>query len=200
MLTSVKRRVHARRRPLQQRAQETAEAIVRATTQILSRDGLERVTTNRVAERAGVSIGSLYQYFPDKEALVAEVRRRYSKAFQERMMGLIGTVGTLPLREAVDRCVRALIALHAEDPGLHAAVSAAGIADDERRMLHQLAASWLAARRHEIRRPNLTLAAAVVLDAAESLIHGVALREPERLTDDEFAAEVTDLLARYLAK
>jgi AcrR family transcriptional regulator len=158
------------------------------------------VTTNRVAERAGVSIGSLYQYFPDKEALVAEVQRRYQDAFQDRLIGLIGTVGTLPLGEAVERCVRALIALHAEDPGLHNAVSAAGIGDAERRMLHQLAAGWLAARRDEIRRPDLMLAAAVALDVGEALVHGVALREPERLADAAFAAEVTDLLVRYLAK
>ena len=114
------------------------DVILRATAQILSREGLARLTTNRVAEKAGVSIGSLYQYFPN------------------------------------------------EDP--------------ERRLLQQVAASWLEARRDEIRRPDRVLAAAIALDTAEALIHGVALRSPERLADDEFAAEVTDLLVRYLAK
>jgi len=188
------------RRPLQRRARETVDVILRATTQILRSEGRTRVTTNRVAERAGVSIGSLYQYFPNKDALVAEVRRRYDEAFRERLIGLVGTVAALPLEQAVKHCVQALIAIHAEDPGLHNAVSAAGIDDPERRLLHQVAASWLEARRDEIRRPNRALAAAVALDAAEALIHGVALRSPERLADDEFAVEVTDLLVRYLAK
>ena len=195
-----RRSVKLERRPLQRRARETVDVILRATTQILSREGLGRITTNRVAERAGVSIGSVYQYFPNKEALVAEVRRRYDEAFQERLIGMVGRAAALPLEQAVEHCVRALIAIHAEDPGLHNAVSAAGIEDPERRLLHQLAASWLEARRDEIRRPNRALAAAVVLDAAEALIHGVALRSPERLADDEFAVEVTDLLVRYLAK
>ena len=195
-----KRPASRQRRPLQRRAQETVEVILRATTQILSRDGLDRVTTNRVAEKAGVSVGSLYQYFPNKEALVAEVRRRYDHAFRERLIGLVGLVATLPLEEAVERCVRALIAIHAEDPGLHNAVSSAGLDDTERRLLHQVAASWLEARRDEIRRPDRTLAATIALDAAEALIHGVALRSPERLGDDDFAAEVTDLLVRYLAR
>jgi AcrR family transcriptional regulator len=157
------------------------------------------VTTNRVAEKAGVSVGSLYQYFPNKEALVAAVRRRYDDAFRERLLALVGSIGGLPLAAGVERCVRALIELHAEDPGLHNAISTAGVGDTERRLLHQIAASWLDARRDEVRRPNRVLAAAVALDAAEGLIHGVALRDPERLTRDEFATEVTDLIVRYLA-
>jgi hypothetical protein len=63
-----------------------------------------------------------------------------------------------------------------------------------------VAATWLEARREEVRRPNLGLAATVVLDAAEALVHGVALREPERLADGELAAEITELLVRYLVK
>ena len=188
------------RQPLQRRARETVDVIVRATAHILSREGLARVTTNRVAERAGISIGSFYQYFPNKEAVVAEVRRRYDEAFRERLIGLVGIVAALPLEEAVAACVRQLIAIHAEDPGLHNAVSGAGLDSGERRLLHQVAAGWLEARRDEIRRPNRMLAAAVALDTAEALIHGVALRSPERLADDDFAVEVTDLLVRYLAK
>jgi len=191
------RRKRHKRQPRQQRARDTVAVILRATAQILSRDGLAAVTTNRVAQRAGVSIGSLYQYFPDKAALVAEVRRRYDDAFRERMMALVADIGPLPLREAVGRCVQALIDVHAEDPGLHNAVSA-GVEASDRRLLHQLAASWLEARRDEVRRPNRAMAAAVAMDAAEALIHGAALRSPALLADAAFAAEVTDLLVRYL--
>jgi len=186
------------RRPRQRRALETVDVIVRATTQILSRDGVEGLTTNRVAEKAGVSIGSVYQYFPDKDALIDEVRRRYEVAFRERMLGLVATIGALPMPEAIARSVRTLIALHAEDPGLHNAVSAAGVGDTERRMFHQLVASWLDARPEKIRRPERALAATMALDVAEAVIHGVALRAPERLADDDLAVELTDLLVRYL--
>lgn len=194
------RRARPRRRPAQRRSQETVEVILRATAHILSRDGIEALTTNRVAERAGVSIGSLYQYFPDKDALVAEIRRRYEDAFRDRMVALTRDLHGRPLPAAIAQCVRELIAIHADDPRLHNAVSAAGIDAGERRLLHQLATTWLEARRADVRRPNHVLAAAVALDAAESLIHGVALRDPERLADDAFAAEVTDLLVRYLVR
>jgi AcrR family transcriptional regulator len=195
-----RQRSNRRRQPLQRRSQETVEVILRGTAQILSRDGLEQLTTNRVAERAGVSIGSLYQYFPDKEALVAEIRRRYEDTFRERLIALARELDGLPLDQAIARCVHTLVAIHREDPGLHNAVSAAGIDETERRVLHQLAAGWLEARRDDVRRPDRALAAAVALDAAESLIHGVALRAPERLADAAFADEVTDLLVRYLVR
>tara|TARA_Y100000815_G_C13346072_1_gene502107 strand:+ start:1777 stop:2382 length:606 start_codon:yes stop_codon:yes gene_type:complete len=65
-------RKHAR----QARARATQEAIVEAAARILEADGASALTTNRIAERAGVSIGSLYQYFPDKRSVIAQLLRR----------------------------------------------------------------------------------------------------------------------------
>lgn len=65
-----------RKRPRQARSMATVVAIVEATARIVETLGLNALTTNRVAETAGISIGSLYQYFPTKEALLAEVIRR----------------------------------------------------------------------------------------------------------------------------
>lgn len=65
-----------RKSPTQARASQTVDAIVEAATQILQSDGEERLNTNRIAERAGVSIGSLYQYFADKEAIIEAIARR----------------------------------------------------------------------------------------------------------------------------
>lgn len=61
----------SRRAPVQERAQRTIEVIFQATAQVLADAGEAGLTTNRVAERAGVSIGTLYQYFPNKQALLA---------------------------------------------------------------------------------------------------------------------------------
>lgn len=65
-----------RKRPRQGRSQATFDAIVEAAAHIVERDGYDRVTTNDIAARAGVSIGSLYQYFPTKEAVLVELIRR----------------------------------------------------------------------------------------------------------------------------
>lgn len=76
-------RLEPRKRPHQQRSAATVDAILEAA-RILERKGLDALTTNAVAELAGVSIGSLYQYFPGKAAILAELIRR------ERLILLAG--------------------------------------------------------------------------------------------------------------
>jgi AcrR family transcriptional regulator len=80
-----------RRSPKQARSRATWDAIVEAAAQILERHGADGLTTNDVAERAGVSIGTLYQYFPDKQAiLIAAARRELSGApLAARQMALV---------------------------------------------------------------------------------------------------------------
>ena len=73
---SLQQRTRFRKQPLQARSRETVGAIVEATARILEKDGHDGFTTNAVAERAGVSIGTLYQYFPDKEALLGALIAR----------------------------------------------------------------------------------------------------------------------------
>jgi AcrR family transcriptional regulator len=65
-----------RKLPQQGRSRETVDALLEATAQLLVRDGYDKASTNKIALKAGVSIGSLYQYFPSKEALVSELLER----------------------------------------------------------------------------------------------------------------------------
>ncbi|OPB00392.1 hypothetical protein BFW87_01470 [Pseudomonas fluorescens] len=78
-------RLTPRKTPLQARATVTVEAILEATTQVLLVLGPIRLTTTAVAERAGVSIGTMYQYFPNKEALLYTVTERHLNAMAERL-------------------------------------------------------------------------------------------------------------------
>ena len=71
-----KRQAFQRRRPRQARAQVTYDSILQAAIQILERSGPDALNTNAIAERAGVSIGTLYQYFPDREAILLAAARR----------------------------------------------------------------------------------------------------------------------------
>lgn len=81
MTAPVPQRLKSRKQPAQARSQATVEAIFEATIQVLLRGGTRALTTNRVVERAGVSIGTLYQYFPGKEALLyALVDRHLDRA------------------------------------------------------------------------------------------------------------------------
>jgi len=76
-----------RKTPVQQRSAVTVEAISEATIQVLLAVGLDRLTTTRVAERAGVSVGTLYQYFPNKQALLFAVLKVHSLKVAEAVEG-----------------------------------------------------------------------------------------------------------------
>lgn len=79
------RHLTARKKPLQSRSATTVEAIFEATIQVLLREGIHRLTTTRVAERAGVSVGTMYQYFPHKQALLYALNERYLDRVAERV-------------------------------------------------------------------------------------------------------------------
>ena len=78
-----------RRNPKQGRAQATVDAILEAAFQILETDGLAKLTTSRIAERAGVSIGTLYQYFSDREAILAAMGQRQSDEMREKITAIV---------------------------------------------------------------------------------------------------------------
>lgn len=89
------------RRPRQQRSQATVDAILEATARILETHGLAGLTTNKVAARAGVSIGSLYEYFDSKEALVRAWCERYVQRVREVVDGLFDRLEPQALEDAV---------------------------------------------------------------------------------------------------
>lgn len=100
-----------RKHPTQARALRTLEILFEAATRILEREGESGLTTNRIAERAGYSIGTLYQYFPSKEAIVvALVRRRRERVLRE-LYALLDEdgAGTCTPQQVLDLYVRRLI-------------------------------------------------------------------------------------------
>ncbi len=98
----------------QSRARETIEDILQASAQIVSRHGLERLTTNHIAERAGVSVGSLYQYFPGKDAVLhAVIEREFNRAVDAIVAQIDSTCAkTVPLDEAIAGLVRRVFELN----------------------------------------------------------------------------------------
>lgn len=112
----------ARKAPRQQRARVTCAAILQAAAQLLSERGLDGYTTNAVAERAGVSIGSLYQYYPNKDALmVALIEAQQSKQLERVREAAVASDG-LPLEDTIRALVRAAMAHHLENEVLASAI------------------------------------------------------------------------------
>ena len=91
---------------LQKRSRATVEALVEATARVLRKEGYDRASTNKIAATAGVSIGSLYQYFPSKEALVAAVIERHTSRIIEVVRDTFLEVASRSIEIAMRELVR----------------------------------------------------------------------------------------------
>ncbi|PRC47378.1 TetR/AcrR family transcriptional regulator, partial [Mycobacterium sp. ITM-2017-0098] len=111
----------SRRTPRQQRSRETVNTLVEAAAQVFSREGIA-ATTNRIAERAGLSIGTLYQYFPDKFSLLHAVAQRHVRDADRRLTAVFARLRSEapPFEETMRAVLDAVIELHRDGPRLHA--------------------------------------------------------------------------------
>ncbi|MFT3762832.1 MAG: TetR/AcrR family transcriptional regulator [Pseudoxanthomonas sp.] len=98
-----------RKQPRQARSQATVDAIFEATIQVLLAEGPQRLTTIRVAERAGVSVGTLYQYYPNKQALLFGVLQRHMQRVDEVIGRAIASVQHTPLATMVPAVIEVLV-------------------------------------------------------------------------------------------
>jgi AcrR family transcriptional regulator len=197
-----------RKQASQERSRATVDALIEATARILVREGFDKASTNRIAEKAGVSVGSLYQYFPGKEALVAAVMERHDQELRQVVRGVLAEVAELPMEQAVRKLVATAIEAHRIDPKLHR-VLAEQIPrtgrlqniDAFNRENYALFRGYLEAHRDEFRTVDLGLASFVCVTSIEALTHTAVLHHSEGLSDAAFAAlvdEATRLVVRYL--
>lgn len=198
-----KRQSLMRKAPRQARSRATVEAIVEAGARILSEDGWAGFTTNKVAECAGVSIGSLYQYFPDKLSLVDSIRRRHL----DDCLAAMRTVRAeeRPPMEVAEILVRAMITAHSAHPGLHRVLlDETPISAEYRNPRSDFEIEYLshyAGIVAELRKgrphPADHAAARVISDALDGVIHNAARRGA--MDDPAMQAELIRLIGSYLA-
>lgn len=105
MAAAALRQLSPRKRPRQSRAMATVDAIFEATIQLLLVDGPHRLTTTRVAERAGVSVGTMYQYFPHKQALIYALNERYLEALADKIEATCHACRGAPLEQMVEALI-----------------------------------------------------------------------------------------------
>jgi AcrR family transcriptional regulator len=197
-----------RKQASQERSRATVEALVEATARILVRDGFDKASTNRIGQEAGVSIGSLYQYFPSKEALVVALIQRHNRQLMAVVRAALDEVEDAPIEAGVRRLVAAAIDAHRLDPKLHRVLAEqiprTGALEDVEgfnREAHDLFRAYLERKREEVRPLDLDLAAFVCITSIEAVTHTAVLHRPEMLTDEAAKAlvdEASRLVLGYL--
>jgi AcrR family transcriptional regulator len=194
----------------QERSRLTVDALLEATARVLMKEGYDRASTNKIAAVAGVSIGSLYQYFPSKEALVAAVIDRHMHEMFQVVRDALAKVAARPIEVAARELVSVMLDAHRVNPELHGVlaeqVPRTGRLENIEainREAYALVRGYLEAHRDELDVADPDVAAFICVTAVEALTHAAIVRRPEILTDekaDRLVDDVTRLVVRFLRK
>ncbi|MEU1959934.1 TetR/AcrR family transcriptional regulator [Nocardia sp. NPDC019304] len=195
-----------RKTPRQQRSEFTFDAILDAAARLFQQHGYAATTTNKIAELAGVSIGTLYHYVPNKDALLYALAERH---LRQAAVTLLETAARLraeqpPLVETIRQLVAAVTRLHTAQPDLHrllfdrAPRTAEGV--ERLRELERVLAGEVEfqLRRLEVGGGDPALTALLLVQAVQAQIHGTVLDPPDGRTADECGRAIIDLWTRAL--
>jgi AcrR family transcriptional regulator len=201
------KRATQRKEPSQARSRSMVATIVQATTRVLLKEGYEACTTNRVAEAAGVSIGSVYQYFPNKEALVVAVMERYQAGLHEALVARLAELADADLETAVRGMVSALLEVPLLQPRLYRVLLEQVPRIGALKRLHELhgqyvplVEAWLEAHRAEVGVSSPSVAAWVLVASVEGVLARAMLERPGWVELGILEEQVTRLVLNYLAR
>ena len=195
------------RAPCQRRSKVTYDAIIEATTQLLIEKGYAATTTNHIAERAGVSIGSLYQYFPNKEAIAVEVLQRHIVNGPSYMASqVVPSMKNLSAPAEIVKCaIEAACDYHAENPALHKVLEEEvphpthvreAIKRNEDLYVDAIA-NWIEQQRSQ-QLSSPSVAARLVFYMIKTMTHWYILYQQAEIKREVFVDELTAIVMRYL--
>lgn len=182
------------------------DAIVEATARVLVRDGYDALSTNRVAKEAGVSVGSLYQYFPGKEALVAAVMEQHASRLQENIAGRMRNAAPAATAEEVaTEMIRAMLVAQQAETRLHRVLVEQVPRIGALRRLHELfgnyerlVEAWLEENADHIEVEDAKMAAFVLVSAVEGLVNRATLDRPDLVASGRLEEQILRLILAYV--
>jgi AcrR family transcriptional regulator len=178
---------------------------LRAAVEVIDDVGWDRASTNVIAERAGVSIGSLYQYFDSKETLLSKLIEQHHQAVDEVIGSVLARYSPQqPIEEVFRGLFKGLVELHQRDPVL-TRVLASGVPQHRSREMHEgkseqfaVLLAQIGQQRSDIRIRDITAAAYIVVAVVEPLTRWIAHNAPSFLDTDALIDEVVTMLSGYL--
>jgi AcrR family transcriptional regulator len=200
-------RTAQRRAPSQKRGEHTIDVLLQATELAIVRHGFHGSTTNRIAEIAGVSIGTLYHYFPTKESLVQAVVHRMWREEYEAMSAQMTLLVDAPLDVTIREVAKTLVGVVGKRRELvrrwyseasHLGDLQTGL--DMSQAAAKMVERALEERREAVRPGDLAFAADLVVKTALAVARTGSRDYPEKLASGALAEELGEMLARYLLK
>lgn len=194
-----------RRQPKQERSKDTVDAVFEAMIDLVAKKDLSDPTVQTIADRAGVSVGSVYQYFPSKGALVSALLRYHLKQRMKELDDSLAAAHGLTGAEAATKLVEGLVFEKRAKSKLELAMvrffaragDVAALTEMDEHMIASVR-RYLEAQGSHIRPVNLDIAAFVISNALRSAVLLSIVQNPERLADPEFKSELVRLLVGYL--
>ncbi len=187
-----------RKQAVQERSRETVEAVLEGAAQVFERIGFSAATTERIAERAGVSVGTLYQYWPNKDAIAVALMEKHGEDSLARLMPALRCLDReeMTIEARLETLVRAFVGMHDERPDLHWTLETEAhvpLAYRERigeltRQFAQGLEKWLGVD------PDRAL---LVACALEALPHAL-IRPATRMQTEASVREVTRMIVAYV--
>jgi AcrR family transcriptional regulator len=197
-------RTSPRKKPKQDRSRDTVDALLKATVDLLVDEGYERASTNRIALKAGVSIGSLYQYFPNKESLIGELIDRHYQEMADLCRQGAARYGDAPLKTMIREIIKSMVAVHALNPRLHLVLQEQVPRVGKLRKLDELhlvgreiVKAELLKRPQEVRVRDVELSSLFVVEVVDRLLHAT-LTQSSAYDEAVIVEEIADLLEAYL--
>lgn len=194
-----------RKQPRQARSRALVEAILDATERVLAQEGSEATTTTRVAEVAGVSVGSLYQYFPSRDALLAAVIERRVERDEQEFLAHLGTLSDASLASVLRAGARWLVEVYRREPELYRTM-----VDEMDRVAREprvqtllddsiaRTVAMLTPHREALAVDDLELAAYTIVTAQVAVVRDAVRRRPELLEGTRLADVLGTLAVRFL--
>jgi len=195
---------NARRKPQQARSKDKVDRILAAARDLLAREGVDAFNTNRIAEQAGVGIGSLYEYFPNKQAIVTRLIDDLAESESDAILAGLAEVEDRPPLEAIEVGVELIVDLYRQNRPLYRALWA--LSSDPREVGHrpgeQLIMAEIRKRLAPLAEPlgirDLDLTCFTVFHVIESLAEQMAAQALDRWSPRACAAEIVAVVSRYL--
>ena len=198
----------AQKKPRQLRAQVTVDTILEAAIRIFEKEGLDAATTTRIAEVAGVSVGTLYHHFQDRNAIVNALQDREFDRALALMADVLSNdnLGRAP-RETVEKVVRGLATLYIASPGLHRVLAIEGLRVASADRVHAfdlrviaIVRTFLSASRAHLRCDDLEATSFTAYQSVRATMLACLLERPAGLSIETLVSQVVDLVVRYLVR